>query len=130
MPHWPNPAMIRPAFVLWTMLISLFMASLFAPGTMPGRGANGGFVIELCTPEGIQHITLGPDGKPTPAGEQASMGDCAFAAAQVLAADAGPVWTLPLTGQASSATVLPSQIAWGTDPRAKYTHAQGPPAFL
>ena len=40
-------------------------------------GSNGGCLIELCTPEGIQHITLGPGGKPMPKRNQGSMGRCA-----------------------------------------------------
>jgi hypothetical protein len=118
-------SMARRPVTLMTVL-SLFLLSLFAPGTMPTRAADGAFTIELCAADGTGTITLDANGQPvTPAADRA----CPWAV--VTAATLPTLTHAPLPLQAALTVTTPQTPALPDLLRlSKHTHAQGPrPVF-
>lgn len=112
------------------MLVPFLVMSLFAPGVMPSRGADGAMQVVLCSPEGPVNVTIGADGQPVPAKEQPSDKRCDWAMNHA---------DMALLDQTSA--LLPAHLPrpllradlWvdhhpAHDPRGLY--ARGPPLFL
>lgn len=60
------------ALAVVLLLLPFLAAQLFAPGTMPGDGADG-LVVQLCTSDGVvRSVVIGADGVPRPVDEQPS----------------------------------------------------------
>jgi hypothetical protein len=129
---------LRRQLAGWVTVIAVVLSALFATGTMPARAADGGWVIELCTPGGPMLVTLDGNGDPVgPAApapddpDHAAMSGCVWAQAHAAMA------VLP----ASDASVAPlasvlSGAVRASDPAAlrqqvsKHTQSQAPPAPL
>jgi hypothetical protein len=112
------------------MLLPFVILSLFAPGVMPTRGADGTMQVVLCSPEGPVHVTIGPDGVPVPAKDQPRDDRWDWAMNHVeLALLTMP--DLPLPSQIDLSMVqadLWADHRPAHDPRGLY--ARGPPARL
>lgn len=82
-------------FAVALLLLPFLAVQLFAPGTMP-RSEPGGFVVQLCTSDGIiRSVVIGRDGVPQPVNDTPADDDhgdtCPWAAAaRVFAALAAP----------------------------------------
>ncbi|GHC56435.1 DUF2946 family protein [Neogemmobacter tilapiae] len=112
------------------MLLPFVILSLFAPGVMPTRGADGTMQVVLCSPEGPVHVTIGPDGTPIPTQDQPRDDRCDWAVNHVdLALLTTPALPTPL----EISLAMPQADLWADhrpahDPRGLY--ARGPPAQL
>jgi hypothetical protein len=112
------------------LLLPFVVMSLFAPGVMPTRGADGGMQVVLCSPDGPVNVTIGPDGQPQPAKDHPSDDRCDWAVGRAdLALADLPILMEPVTlGLPMGMTDLWAEHRPAHDPRGIY--ARGPPNRL
>ncbi len=127
-----HPSALTPLRLLaqMAMLLPFVFLSLFAPGVMPTRGADGTMQVVLCSPEGPVQVTIGPDGTPVPAREQPRDDRCDWAMNH---ADLALADQADLPAPAMIALPIARADLWAEhrpahDPRGLY--ARGPPARL
>ncbi len=117
----------QSAVTLLTALAVLLL-SLFAPGTMPARAADGSLTVELCATDGSGTITLDGQGNPVPGGpgtDRACPWAISIAAALPTLTHAPAPSRAALTVKAPPTAALPDLLRL-----AKHTHAQGPPPLF
>lgn len=90
------------AVAIALLLIPFVLTALMPQGYMPGKTADGGFTVTLCTADGIRTVTLDAEGRerPAPAGPQDDQDrthtPCVFAGiGAVLAAETVPEPAFP-----------------------------------